>query len=166
MQEFYLNCDPTSAELKVSVGRIFKKRRRNMIISFSIFFLALSMLLFSTNSILNLALGFVCIGFAVVMPLVHIISALVAVRDVENQKFSLCLTEKGINFKTKHSLFVDYESCEAFEDKDVITVLADKSQLYCVPKRCFEDTEKLAEFEDFLTQKLQKRYFKIKQAGV
>ena len=49
-----------------------------------------------------------------------------------------------------------------FEDKDVITILADKSQLYCVPKRCFEDTEKSAEFADFLAQKLQKRYFKNK----
>lgn len=162
MQELCLKCDPNTAELKVSVGTVFNKRRRNVIISFSIFFLALSILLFSTNSILNLVLGFICVGFALIMPVVHIIGALVAIRDTEQQKFTLLLSDKGMNFETKHSFFIDYESCEAFEDKDVITILADKSQLYCVPKRCFEDTEKSAEFADFLAQKLQKRYFKNK----
>lgn len=157
-----LKCDPTSPELKVSVGTVFKKRRRTKIISFSIVFLALSVLLFSTESVLNLVLGFVCIGFALIMPAVHIISAVFAIRDTDRQKFVLSFDEDGIIFETKQKFFVKYEYCEAFEDEAVITLLADKSQLYCVPKRCFEDTKKYAEFEAVLSERLQKRYFKTK----
>lgn len=157
-----IKCDPTSPELKVSVGTVFRKRRRTKIISFSIVFLALSILLFSTESVLNLVLGFICIGFALLMPAVHVVSALFAVRDTEGQKFVLSFEEKGIIFETKQSFFVDYESCEAFEDKEVITILADRSQIYCVPKRCFENEEIYAEFEGVIADRLQKRYFKSK----
>ena len=157
-----IKCDPTSPELKVSVGTVFRKRRRTKIISFSIVFLALSILLFSTESVLNLVLGFICIGFALLMPTVHVISALFAVRDTEGQKFVLSFEEKGIIFETKQSFFVDYESCEAFEDEGGITILADRSQIYCVPKRCFENEEKYAEFEGVIADRLQKRYFKSK----
>ena len=157
-----IKCDPTSPELKISVGTVFKKRRRTKIISFSIVFLALSILLFSTESVLNLVLGFICIGFALFMPTVHIVSALFAVRDTEGQKFVLSFEEKGIIFETKQSFFVDYESCEAFEDEGVFTILADRSQIYCVPKRCFENEEIYAEFEGVIADRLQKRYFKSK----
>lgn len=162
-----VNCKPTSLELKKSVGKIFNLRRRNKIISFSIVFLAMSVLLFSTDSLVNLVLGFICIGFAVLMPLVHIISALVAIRDAEKHKFTLTTGDRGITFKTKHEFFTDFDSIEAFEDDELITLLADSSQIYCVPKRSFEDKEKQAEFEELLSKKLEKRYIKTKkQAGV
>lgn len=157
-----IKCDPTSPELKISVGTIFKKRRRTKIIAFSIVFLALSILLFSTESVVNLVLGFVCIGFALLMPAVHILSAMVAVRDTERQKFALSFNEKGMIFETKQSFFVDFGSCEVFEEEGLYTILADRSQIYCVPKRCFADKEKQVEFENFLNEKLQKRYFKSK----
>lgn len=157
-----LACDPSSPELKVSVKTVFNKRRRTRIISFSIVFLALSIMLFSTEAVLNLVLGFVCIGFALLMPAVHIIGAVFTIRDIENHKFSLSFNEKGMIFETKQSFFVDYESCEVFEDKDLFTILADRSQIYCVPKRCFENEKIYAEFEGILADKLQKRYFKSK----
>ena len=157
-----ISCEPLSPELKISVATVFRKRRRTKIISFTIVFLAMSVLLFSTESLINLVLGFICIGFALLMPMVHLLSAFFAVRDTEGQKFVLSFEEKGMIFETKQSFFVDYDSCEAFEDKEVITILADRSQIYCVPKRCFEDSEKQAEFEGVLAQKLQKRYFKSK----
>ena len=157
---FNMKFDPTSPELKESVGMVFKKRRRNKIISFSIVFLALSILLFSTESLLNLSLGFICIGFALLMPLVHIISALIAIRDTEKQSFELSFEEKGLSIQTKHSYFADYSSTEAFDSEKVITLLDECGQIFCVPKRCFENEEKLAEFEQTLSNKLQKRYIK------
>ena len=160
MAEQKLKCDPTSPELKESVGMVFKKRRRNRIISFSIVFLALSILLFSTESLVNLSLGFICIGFALIMPLVYIISALIAIRDTEKQSFTLSFEEKGFKIETKHSYFADYGSTEAFESAGVITLLDEGGQIFCVPKRCFENEEKLAEFEEALSEKLQKRYIK------
>ena len=135
-----IKCDPTTPELKISVGTVFRKRRRTKIISFSIVFLALSILLFTTESLTNLVLGFVCIGFALLMPTVHILSALVAMKEVDKQSFTLSFNDKGMIFETKQSFFVDFESCELFEDETVFTILADRSQVYCVPKRCFEDT--------------------------
>ena len=160
MADISIKCDPTPPELKESVGAVFKKRRRNKIISFSIVFLALSILLFSTESLLNLSLGFVCVGFAIIMPLVHIISALIAIRDTERQRFELSFEEKGLNIQTKHSYFADYSSTEAFESEKVITLLDEGGQIFCVPKRCFENEKKLAEFEENLSEKLQKRYIK------
>lgn len=160
MTQLSIKCDPTSPETKESVGTVFKKRRRNKIISFSIVFLALSILLFSTESLLNLSLGFICVGFAIVMPLVHIISALIAIRDTERQRFELSFGEKGLNIQTKHSYFADYSSTHAFDGEKVITLLDDGGQIFCIPKRCFENQEKLAEFEEALSEKLQKRYFK------
>ena len=157
-----VKCNPSSPELKVSVATIFKKRHRNWIISFSILFLALSILLFSTKPLLNLVLGFVCVGFAIVMPLVHILSAIHEVRDTEGQRFSLSFGEKGLIFETVQKYFVSYGNCEAFEDEAVYTILANRAQIYCVPKRCFEDSDKQAEFEALLVEKLQKRYFKSK----
>ena len=162
-----VNCKPTSSELKKSIGKIFNLRRRNKIISFSIVFLMMSVLVFSTNSLVNLVLGFICVGFAVLMPLVHIISALVAIRDAGKHKFTLTVGDRGITFKTKHEFFTDFDSIEAFEHDELITLLADSSQIYCVPKRSFDDQEKLAEFEAILTKKLANRYIKTKkQAGV
>lgn len=162
-----VNCKPTSPELKRGIGKIFNLRRRNKIISFSIVFLVMSVLLFSTDLFVNLILGFICIGFAVLMPLVHIISALVAIRDAEKHEFILTTGERGITFNTKHEFFTDFDSLEAFEDSEIITVLADSSQIYCVPKRSFENKEQLAEFEAILAKKLGKRYIKTKkQAGV
>ncbi len=157
---FSIKCDPSSPELKESVGVVFKKRRRNKIISFSIVFLALSILLFSTNSILNLSLGFICVGFAIVMPLVHIISAIISIRDTEKQRFELSFEGKGLSIQTKHSYFADYSSTEAFDSEKVITLLDECGQIFCVPKRCFENEEMLAEFEETLSKKLQKRYIK------
>ena len=160
-------CNPTTPELKKGVTIVFNLRRRNKIISFSIVFLVMSVLLFSTDSLLNLVLGFICIGFAVVMPLVHILSALIAIKDAKKNEFSLTVGERGITFNTKHEFFTDFDSLEAFEDDELITLLADESQIYYVPKRCFEDKEKLAEFEELLSKKLAKRYIKTKkQAGV
>ena len=96
------------------------------------------------------------------MPAVHIIGAVFTIRDIENHKFSLSFNEKGMIFETKQSFFVDYESCEVFEDKELFTILADRSQIYCVPKRCFENEKIYAEFVGVLADKLQKRYFKSK----
>lgn len=160
MADFRIKCNPDSTELKESVGIVFKKRRRNKIISFSIVFLALSILLFSTESILNLSLGFICIGFALLMPLVHIISALISIRDTEKQRFEFSLSEKGVDIQTKHSYFADFSSAEAFETEKVITLLDECGQIFCIPKRCFENEQTLAEFEEILSEKLQKRYFK------
>ncbi len=162
-----VKCKPTSSELKKGIGKIFNLRRRNKIISFSIVFLVMSVLLFSTDSIVNLVLGFICVGFAVIMPLVHIVSALIATKNSENSKFTLTTGDRGITFKTKHEFFTDFDSLEAFETDELVVILAESSQIYCVPKRTFEEEKDFTEFEELLTEKLGKRYIKTKkQAGV
>lgn len=160
MEEISVTCDPTSPELKIAVGRVFREKRRDKIITFSIIFLLLSILLFSTGPFVNLVLGFICVGFAVLMPLVHLISAAAAVRDTERQGFTVVLGEREISFKSRYEFVTELASCEAFEDETVITLLAENSQVYCIPKRCFESQEKYARFVAFLSENLADRYIK------
>lgn len=158
MDEIKVFCNPTSREMRLSVRRVFREKRRSKIIAFSIVFLLLSVLLFVNYSLMNLVLGFICVGFAVVIPLVHLISAFAAIRDTERQEFVLTLTDRDVSFDSKHRFSTDYPSCEAFEDDKVVTFLAESSQVYCVPLRCFENDAQREAFLKTVKEKLKERY--------